>query len=118
MLGDPSALQTVIDRGLRGQLRMESFVTGVLYVALDQYPDNPAQFVQPPGSRYRDIPTVPTELEQVQDEIRQAFTKLAKVDFNAVAVAMTQAFEGIDRLTNSPALNASLRSLRTSDAEI
>ena len=112
LLVDPSALQTAIDRGLRGQLRMESFVTGVLYVALDQYPDNPAQFVQPPGSRYREIPTVPTELEQVQDEIRQAFTKLAKVDFNAIAIAMTQAFAGIDRLTNSPALNASLRSLQ------
>lgn len=112
LLVDPSALQTAIDRGLRGQLRMESFVTGVLYVALDQYPDNPAQFVQPPGSRYREIPTVPTELEQVQDEIRQAFTKLAKVDFNAMAIAMTQAFAGIDRLTNSPALNASLRSLQ------
>jgi len=36
---------------------------------------------------------VPIELEQVQDEIRQAFTKLAKVDFNAMAIAMTQAFE-------------------------
>jgi paraquat-inducible protein B len=112
LLVDPSELQTAIDRGLRGQLQMESFVTGVLYVALDLYPDNPSQFVQPPGSRYREIPTVPTELEQVQDEFSQAFTKLAKVDFNAMAIAMTQAFEGIDRLTNSPALNASLRSLQ------
>jgi paraquat-inducible protein B len=111
LLVDPSALQNAIDRGLRGQLRMESFVTGVLYVALDQYPDTPAQFVQPPGSRYHEIPTVPTELEQVQDEVRKAFTKLAKIDFNAATLAMTRAFEGVDRLTNSPALNASLRSL-------
>jgi hypothetical protein len=44
--------------------------------------------------RFRsEIPAVPIELEQVQDEIRQAFTKLAKVDFNAMAIAMTQAFE-------------------------
>ena len=111
LLGDPSALQTVIDRGLRGQLRMESFVTGVLYVALDHYPETSARLVQPEGSRYREIPTVPTELEQVQDQVREAFTKLAKIDFNAVTLAMTRAFEGVDRLTNSPALNASLRSL-------
>jgi paraquat-inducible protein B len=111
LLVDPSELQTAIDRGLRGQLQMESFVTGVLYVALDLYPNNPARFVQPQGSRYREIPTVPTELEQVQDELRKAFTQLAKIDFNAVTVAMTHAFEGIERFTNSPALNASLRSL-------
>jgi hypothetical protein len=90
---------------------MESFVTGVLYVALDQYPGSPAEFVQPPGFRYREIPTLPTELEQLQDQVREAFAKLAKVDFDAVTVAMTHAFEGIDRLTNSPALKASLRSL-------
>jgi paraquat-inducible protein B len=111
LLVDPSELQTAIDRGLRGQLQMESFVTGVLYVALDLYPNNPARFVQPQGSRYREIPTVPTELEQVQDELRKAFTQLAKIDFNAVTVAMIHAFEGIERFTNSPALNASLRSL-------
>lgn len=111
LLVDPSALQVAIDRGLRGQLRMESFVTGVLYVALDQYPRTVPRFVQPQGSRYREIPTVATELEQVQDEVRQAFTKLAKIDFNELTLAMTRAFEGIDRLTNAPALNAALRSL-------
>jgi paraquat-inducible protein B len=108
---DPGQFKSIIDRGLRGQLRMESFVTGVLYVALDQYPGSPAEFVQPRGSRYQEIPTVPTELEEVQDQVREVFTKLAKVDFNAVTVAMTHALQGIDRLTNSPTLHASLRSL-------
>jgi paraquat-inducible protein B len=111
LLVDPDELQRAIDEGLRGQLRMESFVTGVLYVAFDLYPDNPAQFVQPRGSRYQEIPTVPTELEEVQEQVRDVFTKLAKVDFNAVALAMTHAFEGIDQLSKSPALKASLRSL-------
>jgi paraquat-inducible protein B len=107
LLADPGVLQTAIDRGLRGQLQMESFVTCVLYVVLAQYPRTLA-FVQPQGSRYCEIPTVPTELERVQDQISEVFTELAKIDFDA---AMTRAFEGVDRLTNSPALNASLRSL-------
>ena len=111
LLVDPSALQMAIDRGLRGQLRMESFVTGLLYVALDQYPETVPHFVQPQGSRYREIPTVATELEQVQDEVRQAFTKLAKIDFSELTLAMTRAFQGVDRLANAPALNATLRSL-------
>jgi paraquat-inducible protein B len=111
LLVDPGALQTAIERGLRGQLRMESFVTGLLYVALDQYPETIPRFVQPQGSRYTEIPTVATELEQVQDEVRKAFTKLAKIDFNELTLSMTRAFDGIDRLANAPALNATLRSL-------
>jgi paraquat-inducible protein B len=111
LLVDPDELQRAIDQGLRGQLQMESFLTGVLYVAVDLYPDTPAQFVLPQGSRYQEIPTVPTELEQVQDEVRVVFAKLAKIDFDAAIVAMTHAFEGIDRLAKSPALNNSLKSL-------
>jgi paraquat-inducible protein B len=111
LLVDPDELQRAIDQGLRGQLRVESFLTGLLYVAVDLYPDNPAQFVLPRGSRYQEIPTVPTELEQVQDQVRVVFAKLAKIDFDAAIVAMTHAFEGIDQLSKSPALKASLRSL-------
>ena len=51
-LVDPDELQRTIDQGLRGQLQMESFLTGVLYVAVDLYPDTPAQFVLPRGSRH------------------------------------------------------------------
>ena len=108
---EPGQFRSIIDRGLRGQLRMESFVTGVLYVALDQYPGSLPNFVQPPDSRSQEIPTVPTELEEVQDQVRNVFAKLSKIDLNAAIVAITHGFEGMDRLTNSPALNASLRSL-------
>ena len=44
---DPEAMQKVIvDRGLRGQLDMESLVTGLLYVALDFFPGSPINLVQ------------------------------------------------------------------------
>ena len=47
---DPEAMQKVIvDRGLRGQLDMESLVTGLLYVALDFFPGSPINLVQKPG---------------------------------------------------------------------
>ena len=113
---DPDDLQRAIDEGLRGQLQMESFLTGVLYVAVDLHPDTPAQFVLPRGSGYQEIPTVPTELEEVQEQVRDVFTKLAKVDFNAVALAMTHEFEGIDQLSNR--LRSRPRPVaRTDDAE-
>ena len=38
--------KVIVDRGLRGQLEMESLVTGLLYVALDFFPGTPINLVQ------------------------------------------------------------------------
>ena len=66
---DPEAMQKVIvDRGLRGQLEMESLVTGLLFVALDFFPDTPINLVQQANGDYEypEIPTLPTTLEQAK----------------------------------------------------
>ncbi len=126
-LRDPAALKAAIDRGLRGQLQTESIVTGVLFVALDLFPGSPAQYVQPPGSRYPEIPTITTALQKAQDILGQLLTKLDEVDFKALLTSSADAvktlsdlvknkdleetFAGINRLVNKPELHAAIRSL-------
>jgi paraquat-inducible protein B len=57
------ALQRVIrDRSLRAQLRMQSFVTGVLYVALDDFPGTPV-VLRRLDKDVHELPTVPTTIE-------------------------------------------------------
>ncbi|MGE5305152.1 MAG: MlaD family protein [Alphaproteobacteria bacterium] len=110
-LQDPKASQALIDQGLRGQLRTESFVTGVLYVGLDFFPGTPADFVQPPGSKYEEIPTVPTALEQAQDAATRIIAKLEEIDFKGLMNSTKAALDGINQLVSSPALKSSLRTL-------
>lgn len=126
-LADPAALKAAIDRGLRGQLQTESIVTGVLFVALDLVPDSPAQFVQPPGSRYQEIPTITTTLQKAQDILGQLLTKLDDIDFKSLLTSVAdavkniegfaknkdlqEAFAGVNRLVNKPELHAAIRSL-------
>ena len=126
-LTDPAGLKAAIDRGLRGQLQTESIVTGVLFVALDLFPDSPAQYVQPPGSRYQEIPTITTTLQKAQDILGQLLTKLDDVDFKALLTSsadavktlgdlvknkdLQEAFAGVNRLVNKPELHAAIRSL-------
>ena len=126
-LTDPTTLKGVIDRGLRGQLQTESLVTGVLFVALDIFPDSKPEFVQPPDSRYPEIPTIPTSLQKAQDILGQLLTKLDDVDFKALLTSLTdvaghidgltknkdllEAFAGINHLVNKPELHAAIRSL-------
>jgi paraquat-inducible protein B len=42
---DPNTIREFVTQGLRGQLQTESLVTGVLYVALDWFPETPLRFV-------------------------------------------------------------------------
>jgi paraquat-inducible protein B len=126
-LADPAALKAAIDRGLRGQLQTESIVTGVLFIALDIIPDSPAKFVQPPGSRYQEIPTIATTLQKAQDILGQLLTKLDDIDFKALFTSVAdavrnierlaknndlqEAFAGVNQLVNKPELHAAIRSL-------
>jgi paraquat-inducible protein B len=110
-LKDPKASKALIDQGLRGQLRTESLVTGVLYVGLDYFPGTPATFIQPPGSTYEEIPTVPTALEQAQDAATRIIAKLEEIDFKGLMNSAKAALDGVNQLASSPALKSFLRSL-------
>ncbi len=110
-LSDPKASKALIDEGLRGQLRTESLVTGVLYVGLDFFPGTPINYIQPPGSRYEEIPTVPTALEQAQDAATRILAKLEEIDFKGLMNSTRAALDGINQLVSSPELKSSLRKL-------
>jgi paraquat-inducible protein B len=106
--------KAIVDRGLRGQLEMESLVTGLLYVALDFFPGSPINLVQRENAdnKYPEIPTLPTTLEQAKDALTQIIGKLDEIDFKALIASLESTVDGIKRTVNSPDLEQSLRSLR------
>ena len=110
-LTDPEAFGALIERGLRGQLQMESFVTGLLYIDLDFHPKSPATMVQEPGGRFKEIPTMPTTLEEVETEVKKIFAKFKDIKINSLINSATKAAEGLDRLINSPEVMSVIRSL-------
>ena len=54
----------LITAGLRAQLNNSSFLTGLLYVQLDFFPNNEAQR-RAPDSEYLEIPTIPSPFDQL-----------------------------------------------------
>jgi paraquat-inducible protein B len=105
--------QAMIQRGLRGQLLMESLVTGLLYVGLDFFPGTPVVLVQRPDAKntYQEIPTTATTLEQAQDAATRIIAKLEELDFKGVLTSLSASIDGINKLVNAPELKDSLRSL-------
>jgi paraquat-inducible protein B len=90
--------QPLLEKGLKAQLDVESFITRQLYISLDFYPDKPTSLVGL-DPRYPEIPTIPS----LQDEIVKTLQKLPEKIMNVT--------DGIERLVNSPAAQESLRDL-------
>ncbi len=96
-------MKLLIERGLRAQLQMQSFITGQLVIALDFLPEKPVKLT---GiiKKYQEIPTVPTSFEELTKSIEELPIKklFARIDHIA---------EGIDKMVNSPDIKKSVKSL-------
>lgn len=88
----------MVKNGLRAQLKLQSLVTGQLYVDFDFHPDKEANFLREKLVRndlgYPELPTIPSEIE----EIARA---LGKLPIEALAYKALEAIEGIEKMINS-----------------
>jgi paraquat-inducible protein B len=115
---DKSGFDDAIKQGMRAQLATESLLTGLLYIDLGLHPNTPIKFVLEPGGPYREIPTVRTDLAQLQERLTHTLDKFDKVDFQALVVSITDAANSIKTLTGSPELKATLESLKGTIANL
>jgi paraquat-inducible protein B len=106
--------KAIVDRGLRGQLEMESLVTGLLFISLDFFPGTPFTLVQRTDGDYKypEIPTLPTTLEQAKGAATRIMNKLEEIDFKGLIASLDETVNGIKRTVNSPELEATIRSLK------
>jgi len=89
--------QTLVDHGLRAQLRTGNLLTGQLYVALDFFPNAASAKVDwstnPPA-----MPTVPGGLQSLQDSVTALIAKLNKIPFEAIGNDAHQTLRDADAL--------------------
>src|ERR1700722_8513957 len=108
-----AGFQDMMQRGMRAQLNVESLLTGLLFINLDLHPGSPVDLVLVPGSgRYQEIPTIPTKLEAVQEQVTKALADFDKIDFQAMAASITEAANSIKGFASSPELKATLIALQ------
>jgi paraquat-inducible protein B len=109
---DESGIEKWIKRGMRAQLQVESLLTGLLYVDLDLHKGTQPNFILEPGGPYREIPTVPTDLAQLQQHLMDTLDKFEKIDFKGLVNSITEAANSINSLANSSDLKETLQSLK------
>lgn len=114
ILNSSAEYDQAINNGFRAQLQTESFVTGVLFVALDYFPGSPAILVQQPRTRrfnYREIPTEPSSTEKARVALTQVLTKLAESDLGGLVDSARLAVSELHQLVGSPDLKRTIGSL-------
>jgi paraquat-inducible protein B len=111
-------LSDLIQRGLRARLETVSFVTGQLFVNLDLFPETPAELVHRVPGTYKEIPTMPTTLEEASRSLTAFLRELKEINLGSAMKSMALAIEGINRLVNTPAIEATLAELPSTVASL
>ncbi len=120
---------TMIERGLRAQLRTGSLLTGQLYVALDFFPDQPKIKTKPikKGDFAQDelpeIPTIPSPLLELLETLSSIGKKIDRFPLEEVGGDLQAALKSATRMMNwveadlAPEARAMLVDLRATLAE-
>ena len=96
-------VQREIDRGLRARLRIDNFLTGLLYVDLDYYPDKPIQ-LKGYDLDTPEIPTIPTQLEELRNTLAPVMDKLASLPLEQMVQDMSSGMSALVDLVRKPEL--------------
>jgi paraquat-inducible protein B len=93
----------LVDRGLRGQLELQSLLTGKLQVAVSMHPGSEVHY----AGIEKDVPEIPTLPTTIQ-QLAKAFEK---IDIKGMAEDIRNAVAGIEQLATSPELAEAVTSL-------
>jgi paraquat-inducible protein B len=128
-LEDTLVLRQQIAKGLRAQLQMESFVTGVLYLELSYRRDSTPPRLQEDTTSLPEIPTVPSLmsalgggagslLSEVMRTLNRVNSMLADVNVREINAAVVQSARAVESIVSAPELRATLRELPGATAQL
>ncbi|MBW2196074.1 MAG: MCE family protein [Deltaproteobacteria bacterium] len=78
-----NAIEILVGKGLRAQLKQGSLLTGQLFVDLDIHPDAPPKKIIR-GERYVEFPTVPTSIEEITGDVIRIVDKLSNLPLEQI----------------------------------
>ena len=111
-------VRRAVQQGLRAQLALESYVTGILYIDLDMHPGAPENYAMPRGSTPQEIPTVKRTFEQAQSAAARIISQLDKIQLDQLVTTANQTIAAIGDLARSPDIKSALRSLKQTAASL
>lgn len=97
ILYDKDAMKTHIENGLRGKLTLQSYLTGKLFIELDFIPDAEPSKPYDKNSKYPQIPTVRSGLDELWKGANTLVKKISTVDFETIGRNINSTFEKLNK---------------------
>lgn len=98
-VSDGTLLKRLVEKGFKGQLQMQSFVTGQLVINFDMFPDKPTRLLGF-DKHHREIPTVPNTMDELQ-----------KIDLGSIVLKIETALDSLGELLKTKELKGSIAAL-------
>jgi paraquat-inducible protein B len=129
-LEDSVVLRQQIAKGLRAQLQMESFVTGVLYLELSYRLDSaPPRLVTDTGRVYPQIPSSPSLMNAIGGGAGSILSEMVKIlnkvnamlgemNVREINLAVVQSAKAVQELVSAPEIRATLRQVPGATAQL
>lgn len=109
-----AAMDRLVERGLRAQLKSGNLLTGQLVVALDIHPEAPPAEIAWNGP-YPELPTVPAPLDEITTNVSDIVRKIDALPLEEIGASLRDSLATMSELTRQlsddvvPSLNATLR---------
>lgn len=91
----------LVAAGFRARLETQSLLTGLLYVDLDVYPDNPPVFVKMDYKGEIEIPGVPTTADELKNTAEEVAKKLRALPLDQIVTDFAESLKVIKNLLAS-----------------
>lgn len=115
--GEKGTLETLIKKGLRAQLQVQSLLTGLLYVQLDFHPNTEVRLVDV-DSKLEQFPAIATDMEKLSRNLQE-------LDLGALIDDIRGSLSGLDKFLNNPEfqalsgnMNSTLEEIKTLSANL
>ena len=121
--GEPNApderqlVERLVERGLRAQLKLDSMLSGALYVDLDVDSGAPAGRLVRQGEHLV-IPTRPGSLEAITTQLASVLEKLDTIPIEQIGRDLSQTAAGANALVNAPELKGAVVELEATLAQV
>ncbi len=95
-----TAMETLVAKGLRAQLKQGSLITGQLFVDIDLHPGAPPRKILYEG-KFPEFPTIPTPREESTRNVTQIVDKLEKLPLKQIGDDLRDTMQHVSKTTES-----------------
>ncbi len=104
-------LEDLIQNGLRAQLKLQSLVTGQLYVDINFHPHTPVHLVNALDSGLPEIPAIPSSQEEIESTISELVREIRQLPLKEMFTKLDSTLTHIDATVSQPEFHHSVRHL-------